>query len=182
MDALMAASEDEVRAVRGVGDVIARSVARWFADADARALVERLRERGLTFAVPGSAAGTALKGLTVVLTGTLPTLSREEATKLVELHGGRVTSSVSSKTSLVVAGTDAGSKLDKATALGVRVATEEELHAIIARGGLGDATSPAVGAETAQTKKRKSRKAAGEPSAEPSAEVRDGPTAGAVAE
>jgi DNA ligase (NAD+) len=127
MDALMAATEAEVLAVRGVGDVIARSVVKWFADPQARALVERLRARGLTFAEPDSAAGTALKGMTVVLTGALPTLSREEATKLVERHGGRVTSSVSKKTSLVVAGADAGGKLEKARALEVPVVDEAGL-------------------------------------------------------
>lgn len=127
MDALAAATEAEVLAVRGVGDVIARSVVKWFADPQARALVARLRERGLTLTEPDSAAGTALKGLTVVLTGSLPTLSREEATRLVERHGGRVTSSVSKKTSLVVAGDDAGSKLDRARELGVAVVDEAGL-------------------------------------------------------
>jgi DNA ligase (NAD+) len=112
-----------VLAVRGVGDVIARSVVRWFADPEARALVERLRARGLTLAEPDSAAsaGTALRGLTVVITGTLPNVSRDEASKLIELHGGRVTSSVSKKTSLVVAGDDAGSKRARAEELGVPV-------------------------------------------------------------
>lgn len=129
MDALAAAAEGEVLAVRGVGDVIARSVVKWFADPAARALVERLRARGLTFTEPDSAAsaGTALRGMTVVITGTLPTLSRDEATKLVERHGGRVTSSVSKKTSLVVAGADAGGKLDKARALEVPVVDEAGL-------------------------------------------------------
>ena len=139
MDALMAASEDDVLAVRGVGDVIARSVVRWFADPDARALVERLRARGLTFAEPDSAAGSALKGMTVVITGTLPTLSREDATKLVERHGGRVTSSVSKQTSLVVAGAEAGSKLARAQELGVPVADEADLLRRVE--GRGDATA-----------------------------------------
>jgi DNA ligase (NAD+) len=139
MDALMAATEAEVLAVRGVGEAIARSAVRWFADPAARDLVERLRARGLTFAEPDSAAGTALKGMTVVLTGTLPTLSRAEATKLVERHGGRVTSSVSKKTSLVVAGADAGSKLEKARALEVPVADEAELLRRVSGGGLGEA-------------------------------------------
>ena len=139
MDALMAATEAEVLAVRGVGDAIARSAVRWFADPQARALVERLRERGLTFAEPDSAAGTALRGMTVVLTGALPTLSREAATKLVERHGGRVTSSVSKKTSLVVAGADAGGKLDKARALEVPVVDEAELLRRVAGAPAGDA-------------------------------------------
>jgi DNA ligase (NAD+) len=137
MDALLSATEDDVLAVRGVGDVIARSVVKWFADPAARALVERLRARGLTLAEPDSAAGTALKGMTVVLTGALPTLSREEATRLVERHGGRVTSSVSKKTSLVVAGADAGGKLEKARALEVPVVDEAEFLARL------DAPAPA---------------------------------------
>ena len=141
MDALMAATEEEVLAVRGVGDVIARSVVKWFADPQARALVERLRARGLTFAEPDSAAGTALKGMTVVLTGALPTLSREEATKLVERHGGRVTSSVSKKTSLVVAGADAGGKLEKARALEVPVVDEAGLLERVGGGAGGGAAA-----------------------------------------
>jgi DNA ligase (NAD+) len=128
--------------VRGVGDVIARSVVRWFADPAARELVERLRARGLTFTEPDSAAGTALRGMTVVLTGTFPTLSREEATKLVERHGGRVTSSVSKKTSLVVAGAEAGSKLEKARALEVPVVDEAELLRRVSGAG---AEAPADG-------------------------------------
>ncbi|GJG85105.1 DNA ligase [Gemmatimonadetes bacterium T265] len=127
MDRLAAATEEEVLAVRGVGDVIARSVVRWFADPEARALVRRLGERGLTLHEPEAAAGDALKGVTVVLTGTLPTLTRDQAAALVERHGGRVTSSVSKKTGLVVAGADAGGKLAKAQELGVAVVDEAEL-------------------------------------------------------
>jgi DNA ligase (NAD+) len=166
MDALMAATEAEVLAVRGVGDVIARSVVRWFADPAARALVERLRARGLTLAEPDSAAGTALRGMTVVLTGTLATLSREDATRLVERHGGRVTSSVSSKTSLVVAGADAGSKLDRARALEVPVVDEAGLLLRIERGAppeddsAADAAEPdADGAGAADVPKPRTRKA-----------------------
>ncbi|HZF67186.1 MAG TPA: NAD-dependent DNA ligase LigA [Gemmatirosa sp.] len=128
MDALLAASEAEVLAVRGVGEVIARSVARWFADPQARALVERLRERGVTFTEPQARSGSTLAGQTVVITGTLPTLSRDEATTLVERHGGRVTSSVSKKTSFVVAGADAGSKLARAQELGIAVVDEAGLR------------------------------------------------------
>ncbi|HEY0780231.1 MAG TPA: NAD-dependent DNA ligase LigA [Gemmatirosa sp.] len=127
MDRLAGATEAEVLAVRGVGDVIARSVVKWFADPEAQALVRRLGERGLTMHEPEAAAGDALKGLTVVLTGTLPTLTRDQAAALVERHGGRVTSAVSKKTGLVVAGTDAGGKLAKAQELGVAVIDEAEL-------------------------------------------------------
>jgi DNA ligase (NAD+) len=134
MDALAAASADDILAFRGMGEVIARSVAAWFADPAARALVDRLRERGLNVVEPNAATGSALKGLTIVLTGTLPSLSREEASALVEANGGRVTSSVSKKTSFVVAGEDAGSKLEKARALGVAVIDEAELRRRIADG------------------------------------------------
>jgi DNA ligase (NAD+) len=170
MDALAAATEAEVLAVRGVGDVIARSAVRWFADPAARDLVERLRARGVTFAEPDSAAGTALRGMTVVLTGTLPTLSREDATKLVERHGGRVTSSVSSKTSLVVAGADAGSKLEKARALDVPVVDEAGLLLRIERGAA--AGGPDDGAtDGADAPKPKARKAARKRAAAAAAEA-----------
>jgi DNA ligase (NAD+) len=127
MARLAAATEAEVLAVRGVGDVMARSVVRWFADPAAQDLVRRLGERGLTLHEPEAAAGDALRGVTVVLTGTLPSLTRDQAAALVERHGGRVTSSVSKKTGLVVAGADAGGKLAKAQELGVAVVDEAEL-------------------------------------------------------
>ena len=129
MDALLAAREADILAVRGVGDVIARSAAHWLADPAARQLVDRLRARGLTLVEPDSRSGSALAGVTVVLTGTLPTLSREQAAALVERHGGRVTSSVSRKTGLVVAGADAGSKLARAKEYGVPVVDEAGLLA-----------------------------------------------------
>jgi DNA ligase (NAD+) len=129
MDALMHASESEIAAVHGIGDVIARSVVAWSAEPPARALIERLRVMGLTLTEPQSAAaGGALRGCTVVITGTLPHLSRQEAVRLVEQHGGRVTDSVSKKTSFVVAGESPGSKLEKARALGVPVIDEHELR------------------------------------------------------
>jgi DNA ligase (NAD+) len=127
MRRLAEASEADVLAVRGIGDVIARSVARWFADPQALELITRLQVLGLNFEEPLAATGTAFAGQTFVLTGTFPTLSREQATALVEQHGGRVTSSVSKKTSVVVAGEDAGSKLEKAKELGIPVIDEAEL-------------------------------------------------------
>ena len=100
----------------------------WFRDPWAARLVDRLRRHGLRFDEPQRAqTDGALKGLTVVLTGTMPTLSRSQATQLVEQAGGRVTDSVSKKTSLLVAGDDAGSKLEKAKTLGVEVIDEAEL-------------------------------------------------------
>jgi DNA ligase (NAD+) len=131
MEALETASEAEVLAVHGIGETIAHSIATWFADENAKRLVARLRERGLTLTEPrsdGRGAGSgAFKGMTVVITGTLPTLSREQATQLIEGNGARVTSGVSKKTSFVVVGEDAGSKLEKARALGVETIDETEL-------------------------------------------------------
>jgi DNA ligase (NAD+) len=133
MAALMAATPEQLGAVRGIGTIIAESVAAYFADPAAQALLTRLADRGLTLVEPDAVeAHGALSGQTVVLTGTLPTLSRDEATALVEQAGGRVTSSVSRKTSFVVAGEDAGGKLDKAKALGVPVVDEAGLRARLA--------------------------------------------------
>jgi DNA ligase (NAD+) len=127
MDALAAASVDDILAVRGVGETIAESVVSWFKDKVARRLVERLRRRGLNFEEPKPVAGTALRGQIFVLTGTLPTLTREQATELIESHGGRVTSGVSKKTNVLLAGAEAGSKLEKARELGIEIIDEAEL-------------------------------------------------------
>jgi DNA ligase (NAD+) len=135
MDALASASVDDILAVRGLGETIAESVVSWFKDRAARKLVERLRKRGLSFEEPRPVAGTALKGQIFVLTGTLPTLSRDQATELIEAHGGRVTSGVSKKTNVLVAGADAGSKLEKAKELGIKVIDEAELRRLV--GGEG---------------------------------------------
>jgi DNA ligase (NAD+) len=113
--------------IHGIGETIAESLVSWFSDAKARRLIERLRERGLTFNEPRVQTRGALSGCTVVITGTLPTLSREQATALVEANGGRVVSSVSKKTSFVVVGEEAGSKLEKARALGVETIDEATL-------------------------------------------------------
>ncbi len=130
MDALMAASAQDIASIRGIGDTIAQSAVDYFASPVARDLIERLRERGLRMDEP-QPANTAgpLSGATVVLTGTLPSLSRGEATRLIEQAGGRVSGSVSRKTSFVVAGEEAGSKLDKARQLGVDVIDEAALMA-----------------------------------------------------
>jgi DNA ligase (NAD+) len=127
MQAIADATADEILAVHGIGDTIAESIAAWFADPQARSLVDRLRERGLTMDEPRTTTGEAFKGFTVVITGSLPTLSREQAGALVEANGGRVSSSVSKKTSFVVVGDDAGSKLEKARQLGVETIDEAEL-------------------------------------------------------
>ncbi len=124
----MHAPVDALAGVRGIGGIIATSVSEYFADPTSRALVERLRARGLTFIEPNAIVeGGPLAGATIVLTGSLPTLARGEATARIEAAGGRIASSVSKKTTFVVAGEEAGSKLDKATALGVPVIDEAEL-------------------------------------------------------
>ena len=116
-----------IGAVRGIGDIIARSVVHYFSDPSAQPLLDALQARGVALVEPrGAPTSDALRGCTVVITGTLPTLSRTAATEAVEGAGGRVTSSVSKKTSFVVAGADAGSKLEKAKELGVEVIDEEE--------------------------------------------------------
>jgi DNA ligase (NAD+) len=131
MDALARASLDDVLAVHGMGTILAESVVSWFADDKARTLVARLTDRGLTMTEPETQRGDLLKGQTVVITGTLPSLSRETAAGLVEANGGRVASSVSKKTSFVLVGADAGSKFEKAKELGVRTMDEAEFRALI---------------------------------------------------
>jgi DNA ligase (NAD+) len=126
MDALLSATTDDVLAIHGMGDTIAESLVSWFSDEKARRLIERLRAGGLTFEEPQTQTGGALKGLIVVITGSLPTLSREQASALVEANGGRISSSVSKKTSFVLVGEDAGSKLEKARTLGVETIDEAE--------------------------------------------------------
>ncbi|MFN8571894.1 MAG: NAD-dependent DNA ligase LigA [Gemmatimonadaceae bacterium] len=134
LEALQQAPEAAIASVRGIGDTIAQSLTAYLSDPAAQELLERLRTAGLTLSEPESVvADGALKGQTVVITGTLPGLSRLEATELVERHGGRVTDSVSKKTSFVLAGEAAGSKLEKARQLGVAVIDEAELLRRIGR-------------------------------------------------
>jgi DNA ligase (NAD+) len=127
MDALMQASEEELLEVNEVGPRIASSIREFFAEEKNCRLIERLRKAGLQMTGERKERGTKLAGLTFVLTGTLPTYSRDDAKKMIEDAGGKVSGSVSKKTSYVVAGEEAGSKLDKATALGVKVISEAEL-------------------------------------------------------
>src|SRR6185437_2819638 len=87
MDALAGASRDDILAIHGIGETIAESLASWFSNPDARRLVERLAERRVTMTEPQASSGGALKGLSIVITGTLPTLSREQAIALVEANG-----------------------------------------------------------------------------------------------
>jgi DNA ligase (NAD+) len=127
MDALMKAGEEELVAVNEVGPRIATSIREFFAEEKNLRLIERLRQAGLQFTGEKRVRGTRLAGLTFVLTGTLPTYSRDDAKKMIEDAGGKVSGSVSRKTSYVVVGEEAGSKLDKAVSLGVKVISEAEL-------------------------------------------------------
>jgi DNA ligase (NAD+) len=127
MDALMAAAPEELERVQEVGPRVAAAVHEFFAEERNRTLIERLREAGLTFAAEKRRRSAKLEGLTFVLTGTLPGLTREDAKERIEASGGRVSGSVSKKTSYVVAGEEAGSKLDKARDLKVPVIGEAEL-------------------------------------------------------
>lgn len=128
MEALQAASAEQIEALHGVGATMAASVREWCDAPAMQDLVARLEAAGVRMDEPQAAvAGGAFTGMKIVLTGTLPTLSRPQATELIENAGGKVTSSVSKATNLVVAGEEAGSKLDKAKELGVEVIDEAEL-------------------------------------------------------
>jgi DNA ligase (NAD+) len=131
MEALERASQEELQEVNEVGPRIAESIAEFFSIAANRKLVDRLREAGLTLSGQKKERGTKLAGKTFVLTGTLAHFTRDRAKKMIEGAGGKVTGSVSKKTDYVVAGTDAGSKLDKAKDLGVDVIDESKLERLL---------------------------------------------------
>jgi DNA ligase (NAD+) len=132
IDALLAASADRIAETPGIGPVVAGLIADQLADEQMRDLIADLRGLGLTFAEEGPPPGDgALAGKTFVLTGTLPDLTREEATERITRAGGRVTGSVSKKTDYVVAGDSPGSKLTKAERLGVPVLDEPGLLALL---------------------------------------------------
>ncbi|MGD0646839.1 MAG: NAD-dependent DNA ligase LigA [Acidobacteriaceae bacterium] len=131
IDALIAASEEELTRVNDIGPKVAATVREFFSNERNLALVERLRGYGLTFTAERKVRGTTLSGLTFVLTGTLPTLTRDEAKDRIEAAGGKVSGSVSKKTDYVVAGEEAGSKLEKAQSLGVAVLDEAGLLAML---------------------------------------------------
>jgi DNA ligase (NAD+) len=130
LDDIFAASVDQLTACEDVGEVIARSLVQWHGNGPNRKLIERLCKAGVNFTSelyqPRAQAGR-LAGKTLVLTGTLPNLKREEAAAKIEAAGGKVSGSVSKKTDYVVAGAEAGSKLDKAHRLGVKIIDEAEL-------------------------------------------------------
>jgi DNA ligase (NAD+) len=131
LDAIMKASTEELQEVNEVGPRIAESIVEFFSDEHNRQLVSDLRKAGLTLTGQKKEKGTKLAGKTFVLTGTLERYSRDEAKKMIEDAGARVSGSVSKKTDYVVAGSDAGSKLDKARELGITVIGEDEMETLV---------------------------------------------------
>jgi DNA ligase (NAD+) len=132
IDALINASVDEIDAVEGIGSVLAQSIADWFKEPYHRDLLDKMRAAGVKMVGEAKVvAGNQLDGMTFVLTGSLPTLSREEAEALIEAHGGKVSGSVSKKTSYVLMGDSPGNKADKARDLGVKIISEEDLRNMV---------------------------------------------------
>ncbi len=134
LDSLMNADEEELLEINDVGPVVAHSIVTWFANEKNRETIEKLRECGLNFKFLGStskAANSYFSGKTIVLTGTLSSMGRKEATEILENLGAKVTGSVSKSTDAVIAGEEAGSKLDKAQSLGITVLSETEFLALI---------------------------------------------------
>jgi DNA ligase (NAD+) len=136
IDALLDADPTEIEEVEGVGPVMAMQIAESLADERTRKLIEKLTEKGLQFELTESerrVEGGPLEDKTLVLTGTLPSLTRPEAEAMIKAAGGKVTNSVSKKTDYVVAGDSPGSKLAKAEDLGTEILDEDALRALVAR-------------------------------------------------
>ena len=131
LEAIREATEEQISEIDGFGGVMAQSVTEFFAKDGTTDLIHRLADAGLNMQWKGEPKGDKLAGKTLVVTGTLETLSRNEAEALIVKNGGKASGSVSKKTAYVVAGTAAGSKLTKAQALGVPVLTEEEFLAML---------------------------------------------------
>ncbi len=132
MEALQAATIEDMTAIRDIGNSIAESVHQWLHSEVGQSTVTALAAQGVVMTQAQERVGALLQGLTIVLTGTLTQYTRDEATRLIERQGGKVSGSVSKKTSIVLAGENAGSKLDKAVSLGVRVVSENEFASLLA--------------------------------------------------
>ena len=133
IEAVEAASKEELTQIPDVGETIAEDIVLFFAQDDTKRLIEELKSEGLVMEETPEVKGTALAGLTIVVTGTLPTLGRTEVKELIEKNGGKCTGSVSKKTNYLVVGEAAGSKLTKAEELGIPVISEADLMAMIGK-------------------------------------------------
>jgi DNA ligase (NAD+) len=131
MDALMAATEEELTAIDDIGAVTAKSIHDWFAQEQSQHLIRRLREAGVNFESQRVISDTRFAGMTFVLTGALTKFTRDEATEKIELLGGKASGSVSKKTTYVVVGENAGSKERKARELGIPILSEDDFLAMI---------------------------------------------------
>ncbi len=127
IDNIMNATADEVSEINDIGEKMAESLVHYFSEPETVVLIEKMKAAGVNMVAEEKEIGSSLNGKTFVLTGTLPTMKRSDAQRIIEDNGGKVSGSVSKKTDFVVAGEEAGSKLDKAQSLGVPVITEEEL-------------------------------------------------------
>ena len=135
LQALMDATQEELVQLEDVGEIVAASITEFFCDEENYAFVRRLLDLGVSpQSKPQEDTGTLFEGMTFVLTGTLPTLTRAEAEEIIRKNGGKASGSVSKKTSVVLAGDSAGSKLAKAEALGVRIMNEAEFLAVVEHG------------------------------------------------
>lgn len=132
MDALRNAAAEDISSIDGFGGVMAQSVVEFFAKDGTADLLHRLADAGVNMQWHGEKKGTALAGMTIVVTGTLPTLSRQEAEAMIVQNGGKASGSVSKKTAYVLAGAAAGSKLTKAQTLGIPVIDEAEFLRMVA--------------------------------------------------
>ena len=131
LDAVMSAGEEELQSIPDIGAVTALFIREWFSLEQSQHQIRLLREAGVSFESTETVTDERFRGMTFVLTGTLPTLTRDEAAALIEARGGRTSGSVSKKTSVVLAGENAGSKLTKAQELGIRIIDEDEFRAML---------------------------------------------------
>ena len=131
IDAILNATAEDFETIEGFGSILAKSAAEFFSLSDTKKMIESLKEKGLNMKSLKRVEDSRFKGLTFVLTGTLPTLKRSEAGEIIESFGGKTSSSVSKKTDYVLAGEEAGSKLTKAESLGIKIITEEEFLEMI---------------------------------------------------
>ena len=131
IDAILNATAEDFETIEGFGSILAKSAAEFFSLSDTKKMIESLKEKGLNMKSLKRVEDGRFKGLTFVLTGTLPTLKRSEAGEIIESFGGKTSSSVSKKTDYVLAGEEAGSKLTKAESLGIKIITEEEFLEMI---------------------------------------------------